>query len=94
MAVYPAQGAASIHAVTAALRDVLHDQPAGSFEALLDRLEAHKRSGRWQEQGGRFIPRLDNYLKNGTHRQVMVSAEELEREAAESKLPAWGRTAS
>jgi hypothetical protein len=91
MRAYPPQGAASIHAVTAALRDVLRGQPAGSFDALLERLEGHKRSAKWQEQGGRFIPRLDRYLTSGTHNQIMPSAEAVEREAANKKLPAWAR---
>jgi uncharacterized protein YdaU (DUF1376 family) len=92
LSAYPPQGACSIHAVTAALGDVLRGKPAGEFEALLERLESHKRSARWHEQAGRFIPRLDRYLSGGTHAAVLPSVEDVEREAANAKLPAWARS--
>jgi hypothetical protein len=72
---YPKQGWCSLHAAAAALADVLHNQPPTAFAALLDRLDAHKRSAKWTEQAGRFIPRLDRYLRDGTHLQDMPSAD-------------------
>lgn len=89
---YPKQGACSIHAATAALREVLRGKPSSEFFALLERLEGHKRSARWADEGGKYIPRLDRYLIKGTHLQVMASVEDVQREQAESKLPAWARS--
>lgn len=74
LAAYPAQGTCSIHEAQTALADVLHGKPESEFDALLERLDGHKRSARWLEQGGKFIPRLDNYLRKGTHAQTMAEA--------------------
>lgn len=74
LAAYPSQGVCSIHEASSALEFVLHGKPASEFAALLERLETHKRSARWLEQGGKFIPRLDNYLRKGTHAQTMAEA--------------------
>jgi hypothetical protein len=67
---YPPQGACSVDAVGRALYGVVGgDRQA--FDALLGRLRGHKRSARWTQENGRYIPRADNYLRNGTHSQAM-----------------------
>ena len=58
----------------------------------MERLEGHKRSAKWADKGGKFIPRLDNYLKTGTHRQVMPSVEEALK--PDKHLPDWMQRAN
>ncbi len=79
---YPRAGACSLHAVSAALFDAFHGHPAPEFHALLMRLEGHKRSAKWLDQNGRFIPRLDRYLTSGTHLQEMAAPS-----AVKAKVP-------
>lgn len=85
---YPKQGFCNLHFAAAALSEAFNGNPAPEFDALLARLEGHKRSAKWAEQGGKFIPRLDRYLTSGTHLQVMapvVSAEDPFKAFAEGR---------
>jgi hypothetical protein len=70
---YPPAGACAIHLVHAELQVVV-GADRGKFDGLLMRLKSHIASARWGQDGGRYIPRADKYLRNGTHLQEMPPA--------------------
>lgn len=70
---YPAQGRCGWNVVERPLYEALTADPqltvAAAWEALKGRLEGHKRSHQWRMKG--MIPRLDRYLREGTHLQEL-----------------------
>lgn len=73
VAAYPGQGrCANYHAQTAFV-EVLSADPnvphVMAFQALLARLDGHKRSHQWRVKT--MIPRLDRYLREGLHLQEL-----------------------
>lgn len=70
---YPSQGRCGWNIVERPLLDVLMADPdvppTDAWEALKARLEVNKRSYQWLVKG--MIPRLDRYLRDGTHLQEL-----------------------
>jgi uncharacterized protein YdaU (DUF1376 family) len=75
---YPRQGRCNALQLERELYSVLTADPAvpagQAWAALKARLATHVSSARWADQGGRFIPRADKYLREGTHLQEMAPA--------------------
>jgi hypothetical protein len=75
---YPKQGRCNALVLERELYTVLTADasvsPQQAWDALKARLASHVRSARWTEQGGRFIPRADKYLREGIHAQEMPAA--------------------
>lgn len=69
---YPAQGRTAGHLTEVAFCDVLLSDPAGpsaAYAALCERTDVNNRSHQWRVKG--MIPRLDRYLREGLHLQVL-----------------------
>lgn len=84
---YPAQARCGWNLVDRPLFEALHNSPDGpvaAWEALKARLEVNKRSHQWRVKG--MIPRLDRYLRDGTHLQ------ELPAHTSEELSPQTNRT--
>ena len=74
---YPAQGRCGWNLVERPLFKALTEDSPGltledAWEALQRRLERHKRSHQWRVKG--MVPRLDRYLRDGTHLQELPEA--------------------
>lgn len=74
---YPSQGTCAAQLVEPPLFKALTEDspgltPVAAWEALKQRLESHKRSHQWRVKG--MIPRLDRYLRDGAHLQVLPEA--------------------
>jgi len=86
IAAYPKAGQCATHLLERAFFDVVGTD-RGKFDALMARLAAHKQSARWTEQNGKYIPRADRYLRDGTHLQEMPAV--LAATGTDARTPQW-----
>ena len=82
---YPGQGQCASHLLGTAFFAVVGTDRT-KFDALIARLEQHKRSAQWQ--AGK-IPRADRYLREGLHMQTLPEVLPSGAPVASPRRPAW-----